>query len=237
MLHVEQPDASDRRDVHRRQVDEEDGNGAEPKHEGGDHGENRHVGHPHARGLAIANGDAFGAHPLQHDHVQRPEAEDGGGMTERAVAESTPWRASEILGHGERLDVAVTTAVQVSRRRMMARVLAAPLAERRQRHDAGADADEVVEAGPGKERSVRAVVHDDERAHEQSGGHRYEEQRHPVRQRERLVHRHEHGDQRQDRCQELRERASRVGALVAGDDGAPVGGLLRDGSAFVCWHR
>ena len=86
-------------------------------------------------------------------------------------------RLGEILAHRERRHVAMTSAIEITRRRMVQRVVAPPLGKRRQREHAGDESHRVGQRAGREERPVGAVVHDDERAHQQPGGDRGEQQR------------------------------------------------------------
>src|SRR5688572_3800770 len=92
----------------------------------------------------------------------------------------------------------------------MQRVIATPLRERRQRQHAGDEPDDLVRAlGPGKG-TVTAVVHDDERPHEQQGRHREQEHGQPPGVLEAPEHQREADNERDERVQHLPGGASGV---------------------------
>src|SRR5690348_11762741 len=106
MLHEEEPQPGNRRDVVRGQVNEKD-SCAEETHRGTADEENGEVGGPHTRHLATAGVRATWRNALVQNEVQRPDEQKEDGMADHAVAKLSARRSREILAHGQRADIAV----------------------------------------------------------------------------------------------------------------------------------
>ena len=153
-------------------------------------------------------------------------------------------RARDVLVDGERENVAVAAAVEVAGRRVMQRVIAPPLREGRERDRTGEEANDLVRATRGHERSVSAVVHDNERAHEESRGGNSECERQPVRHIQRRVHERDERRERQqswcraggsrDRCCSF-DRARSCSASHAGPEASQ--DAVRLPIRLVSWER
>ncbi len=160
--------------------------------------------------------------PLADQHVKRPEGQDDQRVPVEAVAQPAPPPAREILVDGNRRDVAVAAPIEIARRRVVDRVLVAPLPVRGAREHTRDPSHHVVPLLRREERPVAAVVHDDERADQEAGrGHR-EREGEPVRPRQGQVHHVEQPGQRHERVDQLEHRSADVRPLVRRHDGAPV---------------
>src|SRR6185503_2920024 len=139
-----------------------------------------------------------------------------------AIPQLRARRFGEILTHGQRRHVAMAAAIEIARGRMMQRVIVPPMSERRQRHDAGQKSDDVIEPARREERTVRAVVHENERADEPAGGRQREQEGGDERPAAREVNGHDTRDQRNKRRYQLKRRAPRIRADERLDCAAPV---------------
>lgn len=113
----------------------------------------------------------------------------------------------------------------------MQRVIAPPLQKGRQCEHAGRESHRVVQAVRDKERSVRAITHDDERAHQPAGRRHPEQQRERERVRQNDVDSPHQCRERQERRDELKRRAPRVRADERLDCAAPI--RSREGSDWL----
>jgi hypothetical protein len=75
-----------------------------------------------------------------------------------------------VLAHGQRVDVTMAAPIEIAGRGVMQCVIVAPLTEWGQREHPGDPSDDAIRALPWQKRAVRAVMHDDERPDEQTGG-------------------------------------------------------------------
>ena len=168
------------------------------------------MAHPRSR--------AAGDDPRAHDHREhRPEPEHHQRVADHPVARAGPARARAVLGDRQRDDVSHAAAFEVARRGVVDRVVVAPAQERReheQAHDRPSHAFARLDA---QERSVRAVVKDDERAHQEAGGQDDQRQRERQRDAERQVDQYRTDQVGHDGSGEVQQASRQTGLGVAGE--------------------
>jgi len=166
VLHEEQPEACHRREIVRGQVDEQDAR-PEQSHQGASDEEDRDVGRPDAHYLSPTHIRSPWRQALVHHEVERADEQKEDRVSDHPVSPPSTWCTREILAHGERVDVAVTAAIEIARGGVVQRVLTPPVLERHQRENTGHVPDDLIPPPRRDERAVGAVVHEDERPHEQ----------------------------------------------------------------------
>src|SRR6186997_2151379 len=82
--------------------------------------------------------------------------------------------------HSQRVDVADTPLIEITRTCVMARVASSPVIVRGQGHDADGSADPIVCGATVEERPVAAVVLDHEEADEEARRRYYQQQSNPI---------------------------------------------------------
>jgi hypothetical protein len=89
-------------------------------------------------------------------------------MPVQSIKDLTPSGPREKLTHAQRVDVAKTPVIEITRTRMMTCMITSPVIIRRQGYDADRAADPIVRKTPVEERPVAAVVLDHEESDEQA---------------------------------------------------------------------
>jgi len=143
VLHEEEPEAGGNGNVVRRQINQKDARadeGRESKAEDHDRG----VGGPNTHDLPPPCARSARRYPLLQNKENRSEHEVENRMSEDAISESPPPRTCEILAHGQRVDVAVTAAIEVTRRRMVQSVLVSPVLKRNERQQTCNGTDDLI---------------------------------------------------------------------------------------------
>jgi hypothetical protein len=119
----------------------------------------------------------------------------------------------------------VTATIQVARRRVMQRVIAAPLSERRERQHTGYRPDDFIRAARGEQRAVRAIVHQNESSYEQPAGGNREKDGEGERPRERSICGRKGDGKQAQRRDELEERPANVRSNVGPDNPSPASSI------------
>lgn len=109
--------------------------------------------------------------------VRRADAKHHSWVAVQAVQNLTLPGSRQIFAHGERIDVANTPMIEITRARMVMRVRAFPEIVGRQGEYADDPSDPVVRQTVAEERSVAAIV---QKAYEESCGRHGEQQGKPV---------------------------------------------------------
>jgi len=133
----------------------------------------------------------------------RAKPERDQGMAKEAVADSLPLWRLQVLAHGHRVHVAHAALVQIARRRMMDRVLPAPVEIRRERQHAEDRTDDVVCVFRSKERAVPTVVLDDKQPHHKAGAQHHQRQHKPIGYCQRAIRQVPDDDKRNERVADL----------------------------------
>jgi hypothetical protein len=117
---------------------------------------------------------------LEDEQVRRADAKHHGWVAVQAVEKLTLPGSRQIFAHGERIDVANASMIEITRARMVMGVGAFPEIVRRQGENADDPSDPIVRQTVAEERSVAAIVLNHEEAHEESCGRHDEQQGNPV---------------------------------------------------------
>src|SRR5688572_4670250 len=115
----------------------------------------------------------------------------------------SPGRRVEILLDSHGPDVTGAAPVEIARGAMMKRVFPPPVLVWRERQNTGDEADNVVRAPGAKVRAVRAVMKDDEDAHQERRGYDRQRNGEPYRDLEHAVHRIPQEQVRTERVRQL----------------------------------
>ena len=107
---------------------------------------------------------------FDHEDEQRSKKEKDKRITHEPIREASAARGREIFLHGHRPHVAGSAPVEISGAGVMDCVFPAPVGVRRERQNSGDAPDEIVRAARVEVRTMRAVMKDDEDAHEESSG-------------------------------------------------------------------
>jgi hypothetical protein len=109
---------------------------------------------------------------LEDEKVRRADPEHDKRVPVQAIPRPPPPRARAIFGHRERIDIADTAAVKISRTCVVQGVRAPPEPIGREGQNTADAADPIVCQSMTKERAVAAIVLDHEQPHQKSGsGH------------------------------------------------------------------
>src|SRR5579871_5930168 len=145
VLNIEQPDADRRRQNGDRQVHQQKWPDADQADHAGDQYRNDGVrAHRAEPGLPAAAHHPDRQPMAQDEQIARADAEHHHWMPVQTIEHSTPSGPREEFTHGQRVDVAEASLIEISRTCMMERMVVPPVAVRGQRHDADDPADPIV---------------------------------------------------------------------------------------------
>ena len=174
MLDVKQPDARAAGDQQNRNFDEQERGPADLQHNPAHNRSNGDVGPDHAAALAPAGAlipEAVG----NCKNEERTDREQDDWAAHDAIADLLVPRRSEVLLHGHRVHVADAAPIEVTGRRMVDGMAVLPLLVWRQYQHADYQSQPVVGFYVFEERTVTAVMENDETSHHKArGGHSQE---------------------------------------------------------------
>ena len=154
---------------------------------------------------------------LEHEQVERPEAEHHDRMTRQTIESAAPRRQALVLAHGQGVDVARAAPAQMAGGGVVHGMRAPPVAVGREGQHAQNPAEPVVGAPPAEERAVPAIVLDHEQAHEEARRRHGEEQAEPVGIAEASQHQEPQGYERHHGDEQLGQAAPEARLPVGGE--------------------
>ena len=220
VLHVEEPDADGAGDDDDRALHEEVVLPADRQAGPGDDEREQEVGQVHAPANARLRPAGHEARVVDEDE-EPAEAEHDERVAVQPVLDLPRPRERLVLGDRQRGDVADAAPVEIPRRRVMDGVLVLPAAVRQPDEQAGHDADRVVRAARAHERTVCAVVEDDERARQEAGCGQDKRQGEPDRHTQRERRRDEQREIRHDRGGEIEHAPAEPRLRIRVEDAPP----------------
>ena len=231
VLDVEQPDADRRGQPGDRRLHQQE---VAPPHQ-------RRHGHDHARDREIGREDAAPGVPpgrrrrrgqplLEDEDADRADTEHGERAARQPVGQPPPGRQPPELGHGQRVDVADATPVEVAGGGMMDGVLLPPVAVGGQGQHADHPTEPVVGAPAAEERAVPAIVLDHEQAHQEARGGDGQQQAEPVGVAEAQPHQAPQGRERQRGHRQLDQAAGEARLPVPAQQLLPATVVVRHGA-------
>jgi len=171
VLNIEQPDADRRRQNGDRQVHQQEWPDADQADHAGDQYRNGGVrAHRAEPGLPAAAHHPDRQPMAQDEQIARADAEHHHWMPVQTIEHSAPSGPREEFTHGQRVDVAEASLIEISRTCMMERMVVPPVAVRGQRHDADDPADPIVGETVAEKRAMAAIVLDHEKTDKQARG-------------------------------------------------------------------
>ena len=219
VLNVKKPYAAGARHHQHHRLQQQIGAETEqPAHRHG-HTQQREVHPPHGVTFSRAGGGRSKA-LTEQKHVQRRDDEQHEGIAHELIREPFPARRFQVLLHRHGPHVADASLVQVPGGAVVNAVLPAPVVVRCERQDAGDESDQRIGPVRLEERPVPAIVKEDEHPHQQRAGEHRQRKRQPQRDLLDVVHEVPEQHVRNDRIEQLPQRAPGRWPLVQQEDGA-----------------
>jgi hypothetical protein len=163
----------------------------------------------------------------QDEKIDWADAEHDDRMAVDAVAQPTPSGSSEVLTHGQCVDVTNSTTIEVAGSRMMYGMSASPEVVGRERQHADQTADPVVGKAMAEESAMTTIVLDHKQPHKKAGRRHREQQAEPVAKIKGCPHQDPEQNKRTCRDCELDYAAHGAGYAIAGENLRPAARLGR----------
>src|SRR5882672_10092267 len=154
----------------------------------------------------------------QDEKIDWADAKHDDWMAVDAVAQPAPSGSSEVLIHGQCVDVTSSTTIKVAGSRVMNRMSASPEVVGRERQHADQTADPVVSKAMAEESAMTTIVLDHKQPHKKAGCWQREQQTEPVAKIKGCPHQDPEQNKRTRRDCELDYAAHGAGYAIAGED-------------------
>jgi len=179
MLNVEKPKAGSAGNPYRRQEDENQWNESDTITDDGDDQRQRNIRPQHA--LSLSGSGIAGRETVRNQkHEERSDHKHHQRVSVETIDEAAPARPFKIFLHRQHPYIADSAIVQVASGGMMDRVIVPPLIIGSERKESAQHSDNIVRLLRFEERTVAAIVENDERSHQKAGRRNGEGQRKPV---------------------------------------------------------